>query len=98
MEINLRIFLSFPWQYGDFIHYPYQFYSYTLCSFTLMYHHLLCQIQYNTIQYPYVPLTFSFIGTVEPRSNGSATNGIPPMMEAYSQSLQLVSLYFLFWQ
>ena len=33
--------------------------------------------------------------TVEPRSNRPATNGIPPITNANSQSLQLVSFHFL---
>ena len=35
--------------------------------------------------------------TVEPRSNGPASNGIPPITEAYSLSLQSVFFYFLTW-
>ena len=38
------------------------------------------------------------INTVEPRSNGSATNGIPPIIDTNSPSLKVNFFFFLCWQ
>ena len=51
-------------------------------------------------KHPSISLYFKYhsLGfTVEPRSNGPAFNGIPPLTDTISWSLEPIFIYFLYW-